>query len=70
MHQICICTYQSFNGAKVVPQFTNWKDTIRDIWGGSPGLIVMEMTNVQEVVSSNPDDIYWMEMTFFHIDLL
>ena len=28
------------------------------------------LTHVQEVVGSNPGVEYWMDMTFFHIDLL
>ena len=29
-----------------------------------------EMTRVQEVMASNPYTVYWMDMTFIHIDLL
>ena len=29
-----------------------------------------EVTHDREVVGSNPDAISWMDMTFFHIDLL
>ena len=29
-----------------------------------------EETHVPKVVGSNPGAVYWMEMTFFHIDLL
>ena len=38
--------------------------------GGSPGLVVMEDDSCLEVVGLNPGDVNWMDMTFFHIDLL
>ena len=39
--------------------------------GGSPGLVVIwEETHILKVVGLNPGAIYWMDMTFFHIDLL
>ena len=38
--------------------------------GGSPGLVVMEMTHDREVVGSNPGAVYWMELKKFDFDLL
>ena len=29
-----------------------------------------EMTHAREVMGSNPGAVYWMDLTFFHIDLL
>ena len=36
--------------------------------GGSPGLVVMGGDSRSK--GSNPGAGYWMDMTFFHIDLL
>ena len=32
--------------------------------------MVMEETHVPKVVGLNPSAVYWMDMTFFHNDLL
>ena len=37
---------------------------------GSPGLVVMGGDSRPKVVGSNPGAGYWMDVTFFHIDLL
>ena len=37
---------------------------------GSPGLVVMGGDSRPKVVGSNPGARYWMDTTFFHIDLL
>ena len=44
-----------------------WKITI---FGGALVLWLWETTHVQEVMSSNPGTVFWMDMTLFHIDLL
>ena len=36
--------------------------------GGSPGLVVMGGDSCSK--GSNPGAVYWMDLTFFHIDLL
>ena len=36
----------------------------------SPGLVVMGGDSRYDIVGSNPSSAYWMDMTFFHIDLL
>ena len=38
--------------------------------GGSPGLVVMGGGSCPRVIGSNPGTIYWIDMTFFHIDFL
>ena len=40
------------------------------VWAGALVLWFWEETHVAKVVGSNPGAIYWMDMTFFHIDLL
>ena len=39
-------------------------------WAGALVLWLWEETHVPKVVGSNPCAGYWMDMTFFHIDLL
>ena len=41
-----------------------------ELLGGSPGLMVMGDDSVWKVVGSSPGAIYWMDITFYHIDLL
>ena len=36
----------------------------------SPGLVVMGDDSCSIGVGSNPGTVYWMDVTFFHIDLL
>ena len=41
-----------------------------EIRAGAPVKWLWETTHVREVVVLNPGAIYWIDMTFFQIDLL
>ena len=51
-------------------QFLKLQNKQFSVLGGSPGLVVMGGGSHLKVMGSNPGTVYWMEMTFFHIDLL
>ena len=40
------------------------------VWFELLGLMIMVDDSVWKVVGSNPGAIYWMDITFYHIDLL
>ena len=78
--EVCICHKLSSERSQKINFFKNhkklsesnilWND---DVWYKEMlygGRVVMRDNSCREVVGSNTVAVYWMVMTFFHIDLL